>query len=203
MTAQIHDTVFFDNNIYDLIGGDESKLASPEMFGMRAQMIHTACYRGCIFRYEISEGLLVLREMVIMTADGKYEPICGIEPEIMKDYEEVGKETFDGATIITMHGGPYPGAAEYKGLSVNIPFTGKLRIARDFIQDMYIHMGFQKPSAYATVIDIVFHAGKVAEIIDRSAETEKIRGAFKKKYKKNGLEVIEDAFSLDLDLDLD
>ena len=82
-----------------------------------------------------------------------------------------------------------------------VPYTGKIRLAKDFIEELYIHMGYQKPTAFKTVLDITLKDGQIVEINDRSQEIEQKRGAFKKHYESNLIETIDDAFSLDMDLE--
>jgi hypothetical protein len=83
-----------------------------------------------------------------------------------------------------------------------VPFTGKIRLARDFINELYIHMGFQKPTAFRTVLDVTINNGKIINIKDRSADMEKKWGAFKKRYENGDMtETIEEAFSLDMELE--
>ena len=60
-------------------------------------------------------------------------------------------------------------------------------------------MGFQKPSAFETVLDFRFEEGKLLEVKDRSAEAKARRGAFKKRYEEVRGWGIEEAFSLDMD----
>ena len=97
--------------------------------------------------------------------------------------------------------------ALYKNVNLLVSsFTGKLRIARGFIDKLYIHMGFPKPSAFKTVLDLTFEDGKLKEKKDRSREMKKKRGTFKKlynKYCKSGKigQAVEEAFSLDMDLE--
>lgn len=178
MTAQISDTFFFKGDEYSLIGMSGDNLASPAQFGMKPEMIHTACYRGFYATYELTEEALYLRELTLREKDGNYLPIEGIEPA-KEDYQ-----------------------ATYHGLSVVVPFTGKIRLAKDLIEELYIHMGYQKPTAFKTVLDITLKDGRVVEINDRSKEMEQKRGAFKKHYESgNILEKIEEAFSLDMDLE--
>ena len=83
-----------------------------------------------------------------------------------------------------------------------VPFTGKLRLARGFIEDLYVHMGFQKPSAFETVLDISLEEGKITDIKDRSQEAAKIRGQFKKRYvSEDSIAIIKKAFDLDMELE--
>ncbi|MEM4721362.1 MAG: hypothetical protein QXT73_04810 [Candidatus Methanomethylicaceae archaeon] len=48
---------------------------------------------------------------------------------------------------------------------MRVPFIGKLRLAKDFIQELYVHMGFQKPSAYQTVLDLLFEEGYLKKLM--------------------------------------
>ncbi len=178
MTAQISDTFIFKGDEYSLIGMKGGDLASPEQFGMEPEMINTACYRGFYATYELTEESLYLRELTLREKNGNYLPIQGIEP-VKEEYE-----------------------ATYHGLSVVVPFTGKIRLAKDFIEELYIHMGYQKPTAFKTVLDITLKGGRVVEIKDRSKEMEEKRGAFKNHFESvNMIEAIEEAFSLDMDLE--
>ena len=177
MTAQISDTFLFKGDKYSLIGMTEGVLATPAQFGMEPEMLHTACYRGFYATYELTEEALYLRQLTLRERNGKYLPIGEKRPE-KGDYQ-----------------------ATYRGLSEVIPFTGKIRLAKDFIEELYIHMGYQKPSAFKTVLDITLKGGRVVEIKDRSQEMEERRGAFKKHYESGNIQSIDEAFSLDMDLE--
>jgi hypothetical protein len=178
MTAQISDTFLFKGDEYSVIGMKGGDLASPKQFGMEPEMISTACYRGFYATYELTEESLYLKELTLREKNGNYLPIEGSEPA-KEDYQ-----------------------ATYHGLSVVIPFTGKIRLAKDFIEELYIHMGYQKPTAFKTVLDITLKDGRVVEIKDRSWEMEQKHGAFKKQYESgNMLQRIGEAFSLDMDLE--
>jgi len=179
MTAQIPDTFLFKGENYSLIGIQGGNLASPEQFGMESEMIHTACYRGFYATYELTEKALYLRAIALREKNGNYLPIEGIEP-VKEDYQ-----------------------ATYHGLNVVVPFTGKIRLAKDFIEELYIHMGYQKATAFKTVLDISLKDGRVAEIKDRSQEMQQKRGDFLKHYyeSENIMKAIEEAFSLDMDLE--
>lgn len=178
MTAQISDTFLFNGDTYYLIGINGGSLASPEQFGMEPEMISTACYRGFYATYELTEKALYLRALTLREKNGNYLPIEGIN-SLNKNYQAV-----------------------YDGLSVVVFFTGKIRLAKDFITELYIHMGYQKPTAFRIVLDITLKDGRVVEIKDRSQEMEQKRGAFKKYYEPgNKVQTIDEAFSLDMDLE--
>lgn len=178
MTAQISDTFVFKGDEYSLIGMTEGDLASPEQFGMEPEMLHTACYRGFYATYELTEEALCLKELTLRERNGNYLTIGETQPE-RGDYQ-----------------------ATYHGLNEVIPFTGKIRLAKDFIDELYIHMGYQKPTAFKTVLDIDLKNGQVIEIKDRSQEMEHKRGAFKKHFEAGDMvQTIDEAFSLDMGLE--
>lgn len=178
MTAQISDKFFFKGDGYSLIGIDGRDLVSPEKYGMKPEKIHTACYRGFYATYELTDEALYLKELTLREKNGNYLPIGGVEPE---------KENYQ---------------ATYHGLREVIPFTGKIRLAKDFIKEFYIHMGYQKPTAFKTVLDITLKDGQVVKIKDRSQEIEQKRGAFQKRYESGDiLQTIDESFSLDMDLE--
>jgi hypothetical protein len=179
-TAQIPDKFMFKGSEYSLIGKTEGEFARPEQFGMSPVMIHTACYRGYYATYELTDKGLFLRELTMREKDEKYLPISDISPEMNTNEHR----------------------ATYHNLNVPVQFSGKIRLAKDFIRDFYIHMGYQKPTAFKTVLDITLKDGRVVEIKDRSEEMEKKRGAFKKAYESGEMtKSIEDAFSLDMNLE--
>ncbi|MCB0732810.1 MAG: hypothetical protein KDC88_17445, partial [Ignavibacteriae bacterium] len=65
--------------------------------------------------------------------------------------------------------------ATYHNLRIIIPYTGRIRIARDFISDFLFNMGFQKPSSYKTVYDFKLDKGKIIEMKDRSEDAAIVR----------------------------
>jgi hypothetical protein len=179
MTAQISDTFIFQNEHYELIGIKGGELITPEHFGMEAKMMHTACYRGYYSKYKLDEMALYLIKFTIHEKNSKYVKIAGINPVI--DRDSIGV---------------------YENLQAEVKFTGSIRLAKDLIDEHYVHMGFQKASAYKKVFDIKLSGGKTLEINDRSKEMEKKRGAFQKHYENSEIiKGIDDAFELDMDLE--
>jgi hypothetical protein len=176
MTAQIPDTFFFKGEAYVLIGKEGGELASPRQFGMEPEMLHTACYRGFYATYELTEDGLYLRELTLREQNDNYLPIGGIEP-VLEEYQ-----------------------ATYHDLGVMIPFTGKIRLAKDFIDELYVHMGYQKPTAFRTVLDITLENGRLLEIKDRSQEMEQKRLDLKQQNQPGQMmPSVEEAFSLAMD----
>ncbi|MBX3081541.1 MAG: hypothetical protein KF716_07870 [Anaerolineae bacterium] len=179
MTAQIPDNFIYRGEEYALVGKEGDGLLTPLDYGMRPVMIHTACYRGFYCAYLVTEDGLYLTNMTVRTADDVYPVVDGYQPSV-RDFTAI-----------------------YRDMRILTNFTGKLRLARDFIEELYIHMGFQKPSAFRTVLDFQFSEGKLQNITDLSAYYAEMRGKFKEQYERdpNFPQRINDAFSLDLDVD--
>jgi hypothetical protein len=178
MTAQIPDKFIYKGQVYELVGIKGDGLVEPQQFCMLPEMIHTACYRGFYATYELTESTLFLHELTLREKNGNYLPIGGVEAE-QEEYQ-----------------------ATYHNLNVIVPFNGKIRLAKDFIEELYIHMGYQKPTAFRTVLDITLQEGTVVAVNDRSKEMQQKRGAFKRRYEAGEMiEEIEEAFGLDMDLE--
>ena len=178
MTAQISDSFLFRGAVYSLIARKGGELFVPQQFGMEPEALHTACWRGFYCAYEITNDRLLLVQLTIREKSGRYQRIGGIAPEIGQSQ------------------------ATYKDLHVPVSYTGIIRLGKDFIEELYVHMGFQKATSFRTVIDLNFRAGRLIEFRDRSEEAARKRGAFKERFGKGNLsQDILDAFSLDMDIE--
>ena len=94
----------------------------------------------------------------------------------------------------------------YNNLSLQTYFTGKLLLAKDFIQSMYVHMGFQRPMAYKTVVELSVENGKITLFKDlsRKIEGDREQDRFKdanpqSNSKKDIRDWVEKTFSLEYD----
>jgi hypothetical protein len=163
MTTQIPDTIIYKGEKYYRIDFLGQMLAKPQDFGMQPDMMHTACILGFFSTYEITDDGIYLKEMTLREERGNYKPIDGVNPVF-------------GIFI----GNP----ATYKNINIRISFTGKMRLAKDIIEERHNHAApYQKPSAFKTVIDLKFEDGHLIEAKDRSEEVSEIRRGSKRRYK--------------------
>ena len=84
---------------------------------------------------------------------------------------------------------------------IKVSFNGEIVIAKDFIEELYVHMGFQKPSSFKTVWVLSFTEGLLENAVDISSIMEKKRGTFKERFQRfyetnNDAQGIAEAFSL-------
>ncbi|MBD3190400.1 MAG: hypothetical protein GF308_07135 [Candidatus Heimdallarchaeota archaeon] len=183
MTAQQPDLFIYKGKEYSLIGVDGRELFDPADYNIQPTMVSTACYRGYVCTYSISEDYLVLKNLQIRTDKPR---------EINKKKPEKGKTGF---------------SHEYSNLDLKIDFTGSLLIGKGFIQEMYVHMGFQRPISFETVRELYFEKGQLKEEKNLSKLMAKKRQDDPHKDSQPDYQSgedtrswIEKAFSLDFDL---
>ena len=149
MTAQIPDQFKYEGEAYDLVGIDGAPLYEPQDFGIKTQMASTACWRGYQMFYDCRDGQLILDHMHVRTADKIV--VNGVTPR--------ESEESDGFSFFNTF---------YDNLGLKTKFTGKLLLAKDFISEMYVHMGFQSPESFRTVLEIEVKDGNILQVNDFS-----------------------------------
>ncbi len=182
MTGQIPDEIILDNQSFSLVGLKGQGLFKPEDFGINPYSTCTACWRGYVMKYQYINSQLFLDEMLVNVDDPPI--INGIKPQ-------------NEARLFKYY---------YKEMNLKSSFNGKLLLAKDFIQSMYIHMGFQRPMAYKTIIEIQIKDGEIISERDLSKEMEEKRifneneGVSPRSDSQNDIENwVNKTFSLDYD----
>ena len=156
MTGQIPDHFRYKGESFDLVGIDGEPLYTPKDFGISPQMASTACWRGYQMFYDCNDEQLILDHMHVRTNDKIV--VNGISPRAPGDDDEtIFFNTF------------------YKNLGLKTKFTGTLLLAKDFISEMYVHMGFQSPESFRTVLEIHVKKGDIIEVRDLSDKMEERR----------------------------
>lgn len=164
MTAQEPDRFYYQDQRLDLVGIKGDNLPIPGDFGIETFSASTNCWRGYIMRYKIIENKLVLDGFWV---NSKNENL----PEINKvKHVELSEETAkDGDWMHNMF------KFEYRNLNKKIQFDGSIWLAKDFIRSEYVHMGFQSPTAYKTVLKFDFKDGIIVNVEDKSKAVEESR----------------------------
>ncbi len=184
MTGQIPDKLIYNKSSYSIVGLKGEGLPSPFDYGLEPVSPHTANWRGFIMTYSIAKNHLNLEEMNVTIKEMKEKP-----PLINDVKPETKKEGFLNLT--------------YNSLKLKTQFTGKILIAKDFIDSMYVHMGFQSPISFETVIELKISDGTLIKVTDFSEIMKKYRKLSatdgKLGPKENIQEWIARTFSLDYD----
>lgn len=184
MTAQIPDEFVLNSEYFSLIGLKGQGLFKPEDFGIVPHFTCTACWRGYVMRYIFTDDHLILDGMRV-NVDSPPN-INGIEPQ---QEDNLFKYC-------------------YKNLNLKTNFTGNVLLAKDFIESMYVHMGFQRPMAFETVVEIQVESGEIISVKDLSRQMEDYRnqdlnkGAQPRSKTHNDIEKwVKETFSLDYDFE--
>jgi hypothetical protein len=94
--------------------------------------------------YDCVDGELILDAMLANADEAK--PVNGVKPRISKD-------SF-GFNYI------------YENIGLKTKFTGRILIGRDFVEDMYVHMGFQSAESYRDVLELEMENGNIVNVVN-------------------------------------
>ena len=157
MTAQAHDRMQWRGGDYLLVGVDGDTLFDPLEHGLDPAPTTTANWRGWVARYEIRDEALLLAEPTDVGhargPDGSLPTLRGVEP--VRDDER----------------GPF----RYERLDWPLTFSGRLIVARGFIQSLYRHMGFHPAWKFEESWELTFEDGRLTKSEELSDEMQRTR----------------------------
>ena len=156
MTAQFNDLFKYQYKEFAIAGISAGELFRPDDFGLHPIPASTACWRGYIAVFAISDSNLVLDTLSVNLQESQGPTINGILPET----PTVGLKLFNNV---------------YKGLKYPIHYTGGLMLGHDFISELYVHMGFHPAWKYKTVFELLFENGRLTGEFDRSERAAEMR----------------------------
>ena len=151
MTAQISDRVRYGGVEYTLLG-PRTGLFVPVAHGIETRPMHTACWRGFHCLYVLTDRLRLAHVHLQMAYADPTTTLFG-KPPVHYD----------------------AGRAEYRDLDHPIELTARLWLGAGFIQELYVHMGFQAPYRYQTVLEIALDRGVPASVEDKSSAMSAMR----------------------------
>lgn len=188
MTAQIGDSFKFKDRKYSIVAISEPIKFDPKMFGITPQWVSTACWNGYWCEYDITEEGIFLENLYIKSKNDFYPEINGVLPMCEGETGEMDK---------------YMGHHLYKGVHLKMDYEGRILVGTEFLQEYYIHMGYQRAWAYKVLKEFVFLDGELVEINDLSEVAQEMRNRidqdknFWDKLHSDILKFINDSFSLD------
>ncbi|MBN1800826.1 MAG: hypothetical protein JW891_04925 [Candidatus Lokiarchaeota archaeon] len=199
MTAQEPDRFYYHDQHLDLVGIRGNDLPIPSDFGIETHSNATNCWRGYVMRYKIVRNKLILEGFWFNSKSDNLPEINGLGPV---KTSEIKFESIITSEDWLNRSFQY----EYRNLNKIIHFNGSLWLGKDFIQSEYVHMGFQSPTAYKTVLKFDFKEGIIVRVEDKSKQANSAResGTCKEpqpeSMKSEDLEKwIAKRFSLDID----
>ena len=171
MTAQASDIFVFQGREHFLAGICGETLFEPEAHGFTPIGKDTGCWRGHVCTYGVKDDRLTLQRLHIN--HGRWNEGA---------YVSMPAPPFDGraADVKTQEYERFD--LQYSSVNLPVAFTGGLLIARDFIREMYAHMGFHPAWKYQTVHELVFEGGRLIAQKDVSSQLQSYRQRFDNKH---------------------
>lgn len=150
MTAQLPDTVLFEDQTYNLAGVEGEGLFKPAQYGLEVVMASTACWRGYLCTYAVVEDRLLLEAIDAMAGryEGDEDDFVPIELPVIHGHagERVGG-----------HGAMFNAA--YRGLGLPVAFTGRLLLGDGLMEELFDEVGAPPPWVYRRVLGLQFFGG--------------------------------------------
>ena len=178
MTAQITDTIVYQDRDFRLVGINGNDLFHPDQIGLQVVTMSTACYRGFYCTYTIRDDHLLLTQLTVgldeedclIAERGEGPTHFGLNPQ----RKRLPCSRYDRKTQ-EMVQDTYWSNWYYDELTQLVEFTGKLLIGADFIQEMYVHMGYHPAYKYREVHELIFQSGHLESAHDRSEKMVEFR----------------------------
>ena len=203
MTAQIGDIYRYKRKEFSIVALSAPIQFDPKDYDLEPHTSSTACWRGYWCEYNITDEKLFLQNLYLFNADGKYPPLKGIEIS-PQEYEECVFYRHNSKKRKKTKMPKHMGHRVYENINIPISYTGKILLGDEFLDEYYVHMGFQRGWAYQRLVELIFENGNLVECNDLSHLAKEQREAIKKQGKDsrypddgNIPQFVTDSFSLD------
>ncbi len=165
MTAQINDFFRHNENEYVLAGISEGSLFEPSILNLIPYRVPHYCNRGYYATFALSNLQIILDDLHINHVE-EDENFQRLDPPVINGVSPTPPK------------GIYDGFYHYEGLRYYLKYSGGLLLADRFIDELYVHGGFQPAWKYEKVIEFIFEDGILLNQIDRSEMIAQIRTQF-------------------------
>ncbi|RCJ18267.1 hypothetical protein A6770_06750 [Nostoc minutum NIES-26] len=157
------DLVFYQEQKFSITAINGTGLYSPQQDGISPISFSTACYRGYTCIYQVSEEYLYLKQLNIGLK---------LKDRLTAKYGK-GLRLFD----ITPKYHNYDSYVVYEEINKIIYFSGGLLLGKNFIKEMYIHLGYHPAYKFREVHELIFREGQLVKSTDISQKIDEFRGA--------------------------
>lgn len=193
MTAQTGDKFLYDGDNYSIVAFSVPLKFDPKTYGFTPKPFSTGLWDGYWCNYTISDKGIFLDKLFINCKNDEYPLLNGKKFSV----DDEGKPI------------EYMGYRVYNDLNIKLEYTGRILVGDEFIQDYYIHMGYQQAYGYKVLKEFVFRNGELIEANDRSKEAAVFRKIAERydeilvknnmydKKRKNDNNFVEKCYSLD------
>ena len=184
MTAQLHDKFYLREEEYSI-----TRVSAPlgwdplSDLKLRPEGTSTNCWRGYQLGLHLDDEQFLaidyLGMNLYLVAQHKREYI-GVKGPVIHEIIPVDKSEDDVTGFNN----------NYYGLNLILEYEGSIEIAKDFIRDMYVHMGYQHSNRYKKVLRLTFKNGKLVNEEDISKDMEMERNQLDSKDGLDGMREI-------------
>lgn len=186
MTAQVPDYVGYGGVDHELVGVEGVGLFDLSAYGLDLEATSSANWRGYVAHYEIRKNTLCLTELSSVGVRSVMDGTASLSDCPLIEGVAPIRDTLGLA---------------YQNLDLSVGFSGGLLIARDFIHDLYVHMGFHPAWKYVDVKELILDQGELLRVHDRSTDVAHVRAQIlagsKPERQEHLLEWISRTFELD------
>lgn len=162
MTAQVQDSFSYFGENHALVAFSNDEPFSPASAGYRPVMASTACYRGYVCGYEVKDDQLRLCELWVNHQPGEAPITQRLQPPDLNGIVGARETAFFGSW-------------HFSNVGLPLTYSGGLLLGRDFIRELYVHLGFHPAWKYQHVHELVFEQGRLVEARDASQDMARLR----------------------------
>ena len=163
MTTQLSHSIEYRGQGYSIAGKQGDGLFDPTQHGMKPIGRCTACYDGYLCTYVV-DGQRLLLDQLDICLDAQGPILFGVRP---KAYTRKTLMFFTRRTSIF--------DVVYERLQHPVPYSGGLLLARGFIEDSSLNIGYTPAWKYREVHELMFDNGELERETDRSAQMPELR----------------------------
>jgi len=166
MTAQSSDFIEYKGDKYSIAGISGNRLFDPTQYGMEPVSWCTACWSGYSPKYRIENDVLCLVGL----------KVCLSEPVDLRPDKRVPAPVIESYTAIDVSDEENSYFEyRYEDIHLRLPFSGGLLLADDFIEELYVHMGYHPAWKYRTVYELQFAEGHLTRSDNVSEKMKQVR----------------------------
>ena len=164
MTAQVPDVIEYRGKQYSIAGVSGEGLFDPSEHGMKPLPSNSANWRGFACEYVVFGNTLLLDRLCVdLESPGR--ELFGVSPEtkFFDSVPEAARANYASCVSV------------YEGLNHKVTYTGGLLLGEDFIDELYVHMGFHPAWKFREVHELVFDRGTLTQEADLSEKIAQVR----------------------------
>ena len=142
MTQQITDPFIWEDEEWIFLRAEDIySLFDPEAFGLMPKMASTACYKGFVVQFRVTEKQLYLDKLWVYSENDSYPPINGNEAQ---------DSNFHCSMKL------------YNNINLKLSYSGVMIVGREMM-DRFLGRAFTGPHSYRITHELTFKDGMLVD----------------------------------------